>query len=75
MGQPDRRGHDPVSDSYQGVIMKFTKRTYRKTRTRLTLRALAFRDRTEWLSYDKVMRTLTLLGDRARREKGMWHVT
>lgn len=55
--------------------MKFTKRTYRKARTRLTVRALSLRGNGTWRKYDKVMRTLELLGDRARREKDMWHVT
>lgn len=55
--------------------MKFSKRTYRRARNVLVAVALDFHHEADWIAYDRIMHTLELLGERARREKGMWHVT
>jgi len=55
--------------------MNFTKRTYRRARTVLVAVALDFRNEADWIAYDRVMKTLELIGNRARREKGMWNVS
>lgn len=52
--------------------MKFTKKTYRKARHNIVIRALGYREAGLSEEYAKMEELAWKIGNRARREKGMW---